>query len=346
MAATVTIDPEPYDRLIAARRTPEAVAWARHHLADGADPLDVLGAVAAVQRLVGERWASGAWSVAEEHAATSVALATVEAVDAHVGSLPQERGQVVLACAEREWHAVPALMVAAALRSRGWRVSVLGTSPSVGRFSATLQDTGPDAAAVSCSVLAGLPAARRFIEAARAQGIPVVVGGAAFGSDATRAMALGASAWAADALRAVEAVAGLPTVVAPAEPLDDAADSERAALERGADRLLEQILGAWAAADSRRGAGDGRMGESDARRVLALDGVPVAEDLVQQTLNAVIASLLTGEPSPLHETVAWVTALLAARGASLEHLQQLGDLVRTELRDFPLAQELVREHWV
>lgn len=341
----VTIDPEPYDRLLAGRRTPEAVAWAERHLDDGADPLDVLAAVAAVQRLVGERWASGAWSVAQEHAATSVALATVEVVDAHVRSLPQERGQVVLACAEREWHAVPALMVAAALRSRGWRVTVLGASPSVARFSAALQDTGPDAAAVSCSVLGGLPAARRFIEAARAGGIPVVAGGAAFGTDATRALALGASAWAADALRAGEAVANLPTVVTPVEPLDGDTDAERVALENATDHLLREILSVWAVADSRVGGSSGKMVAPGVRGAVVPDGVPVAWDLVQQTLNAVIASLLTGEPSPLHQTVAWVTALLTARGASLDHLTQLGDLVGNGLRDFPLAQELVREHW-
>ncbi|HEY6932484.1 MAG TPA: cobalamin-dependent protein [Marmoricola sp.] len=342
MRSSGCIDPGPFERAVAVRSVDDAIAWAGERLDDGADPLDVLDTIAEVQRRVGERWASGEWTVAQEHDATSVAVATIEAVDARVRDVPSRNGHVVLTCAEREWHAVPALMVAAALRSRGWTVTVLGPSASVARFSAALQDLGPDATAVSCSVLGALPAARRFIEASRTAGIPVVVGGSAFGGDASRALALGATAWAAGAREAVETVAALPSVVLAGGSADDPSAQERAALELAADHLLGQVLRSWAASSSPESAESATMGGA---RVAEPAGVPVAEDLVQQSLRAVIASLLTGEPGPLHQTTAWVAALLQARGASLEHLRRLGVSMETELRDFPLAQRLVREHW-
>ena len=93
----------------------------------------------------------------------------------------------MIACAEREWHAVPAMIVAGALRAEGWQITLLGASTPTARLSRYLQDLGPDVTAVSCSVAAGLPNARGFIEASTTAGIPVLAGGAAFGPDDRRA---------------------------------------------------------------------------------------------------------------------------------------------------------------
>ncbi|HEY0638474.1 MAG TPA: twin-arginine translocation pathway signal protein, partial [Pseudonocardiaceae bacterium] len=88
-----------------------------------------------------------------------------------------------------------------------------------------------------------------------------------------------------------------------------------------------------------------------AARVLAatapeLDAVrAVTQDVVAQALHAVSAALLTGDPRPLPETAAWAAELLLARGADAGLVQELGELLAAELREYPLARELAGRHW-
>jgi MerR family transcriptional regulator, light-induced transcriptional regulator len=313
-----------FEAALAATDTTAAIALVEAALADQADPVQLLiEVVAPAQREVGERWQRGEWSVAEEHAATAVAVAATEAIARQVRTLPVVHGHVVVACAEREWHALPAMIVDCALRANGWKTTLLGASTSPLRLSQYLQDLGPDALAVSCSMLGALPTTRRFIEASTSAGIPAVVGGAAFGPDAVRALALGATAWAPDAAHAVRAMSNLPAVVPPVEPLPSEAAAEQAALELANRDLVAQIGGQWA------------VGED----------VEVREDAVQQTLHAVWAALLTGDQRTIVDTAAWVHALLTARSADAAQVATLGTLTAAALRDYPLAHHLVTTSW-
>ena len=73
---------------------------------------------------VGERWASGAVSVAQEHLASSTVRAALQKL------LSDQRadvhGTAVLACAPGERHEIGLLMLAVMLRSDGWQVAYLG----------------------------------------------------------------------------------------------------------------------------------------------------------------------------------------------------------------------------
>jgi hypothetical protein len=233
----------------------------------------------------------------------------------------------VVACAEHEWHALPAMLVSNALRTRGWNVTMLGASTPTARLNRYLQDLGPDVTAVSCSVPAGLPHSRGFIEASTTAGIPVLAGGAAFGPDARRASALGATAWAPDARRAVEVVEDLPRVVRAAAPLPPAVTVEQSALQVAHRTLLGAVSGQWAAATT-------ASADADDLR-----------DAVDQTLHAVSGTLLTGDERLLHETSAWVDGVLNARGFPGQAHGELGTHLLRELRDFPLSTQLLRDHW-
>ncbi|ADB35366.1 cobalamin B12-binding domain protein [Kribbella flavida DSM 17836] len=294
-------------------------------LAEGADPIQLLTEVVApAQRTVGLRWQNGEWSVAAEHAATAVAVAATEAVARHVRTtVPVEHGHVVVACAEREWHALPATMIECALLANGWKTTPLGASTSPLRLSQYLQDLGPDVLAVSCSMLGALPTTRRFIEAAASAGIPTVVGGPAFGPDEVRAKALGATAWAPDAATAVRVLAGLPPVVPPVDPLPAEATSEQAALELAHRQLLTDITAQWQPPED----------------------LEIAEDAVQQTLHALWATLLTGDPRPLPDTARWITDLLVPRRADPGLVTTLATATTAVLRDYPRAHELLTTHW-
>lgn len=73
---------------------------------------------------VGERWASGSVSVAQEHLASSTVRAALQKL------LSDQRadvhGTAVLACAPGERHEIGLLMLAVLLRSDGWQVAYLG----------------------------------------------------------------------------------------------------------------------------------------------------------------------------------------------------------------------------
>ena len=259
-------------------------------LASGADPVSVLtDVVAAAQREVGKRWQRGEWSVAEEHAATAMAISATKVVAEHVRRAPVTRGTVIVACAEREWHALPAMIIDCALRAHGWDTTLLGASTNPMRLNQYLQDLGPEAVAVSCSVLGSLPTCRRFIEASTASGVPILVGGPAFGPDDLRARALGATAWARDAQGAIAAMSDLPAVVAPAAPLPGPAAAEQAALDEDHRRLVALLRARWSLTSAGHSPGD----------ELSPATLADAEDALHQVLHAISAALLTGDPRPV-----------------------------------------------
>ncbi|AXB44087.1 cobalamin B12-binding domain-containing protein [Amycolatopsis albispora] len=325
-----------FGRALDAVDTPAATALVGGLLDRGADPVVVLvEVIAAGQRAVGGHWQRGEWTVAREHAATGVSAAAVGVVAEHAGRVPVSRGRVVVACAEREWHALPASLVGHALRAHGWDVTLLGASTPAARLNQYLHDLGPDAVAVSCSVLGALPACRRIVEAATAAGIPVLAGGPGFGRDSRRALALGATAWAPEAYAAVEAVGALPRVVPPAPPLPAAAAAEQAELEVAHQRLQHALRAGWSLAT-----------EVLVKAPVVADSLAsVAKDVLDLSLHAVGAALLTGDPRPIPETSAWVAEVLTARGADPRLVAELGDLLAGVLADFPLARALVTEHW-
>ncbi len=321
-------DLERLDAAVAGGDVDGALTLVDDLLDEGLDPLDVVDVIAAVQKRVGERWQSAEWSVAQEHAATAVATSALESVRRTSRRVLPERGRIVIACAEHEWHALPAMLVSAALRSRGWHVTLLGASTPTARLNRYLQDLGPDITAVSCSVASGLPHSRAFIEASTTAGIPVLAGGAAFGPDARRSSALGATAWAPDARTAVEVVEKLPLVVRAAAPLPPEVTVEHSSLVSGHRSLVSTIAEAWAP-----------------YRDAGTEDQELLRDIVDQAVHAVGGALLTGDERLLAETSVWVRAVLEARGHAAVAWSDLGSLLLNALRDYPVASGLLQQHW-
>jgi methanogenic corrinoid protein MtbC1 len=320
-----------YDQALAHGDRSKIVALVDHLLGSGTAPLDILiDVVAAAQRNIGRRWQRGEWSVAQEHAATAMGIAATEVVARRIAETPVTRGQMLVTCAEKEWHWLPAAIIDCALRADGWQTVPLGPATSPLRFSQYIQDIGPDAVAVSCSVLGALPTTRRFIEASTTAGVPAVVGGAAFGDDDVRAKALGATAWARDAKGAVEAAAALPVVVPAVEPLPAAPVQELAAMEGDHLRLVDQVRRGWSVTAG---------ADADSVRAVARDAVP-------HMLHAVMAALLTDDPRTVAETAAWLAELLTSRGVDARSaVEDLSRVLAAALIDHPLAVALVRAHF-
>jgi len=94
-------------------------------------------------------------------------------------------------------------MVSELLRERGWRVLHLGAGATAEQMPSFLAAQRPRALLVSATTPWGLAGAAQMVEMAQRVGVPVLVGGAAFGADESRALQIGAAGWARSAADAV-----------------------------------------------------------------------------------------------------------------------------------------------
>lgn len=293
--------------------------------------LDVIGSV---QARVGVEWAANRISVAQEHAATAINERVIGTL-ALTGARPTgSRGRITVACVDGEWHALPARLLAEVLRLRDFTVDYLGAQVPSPHLITHLHRTGPDAVALSSSIATRLPTAHATISACQAAGVPVIVGGPAFGPDGRHARLLGADAWAPDARSAADTLAaGLPVPAHPhTQPLDDLphlADQEYTLVTRATPRLVGTVV------------------DRLAERVPAMAGYD-AEQLrhtaqdVRHVVDFLGVALYTGDDRVFTDFLDWTAAVLDARGVPSGLLGPLLTLLGDELRDFPRAAGLLR----
>ncbi|MCW0212178.1 MAG: cobalamin-dependent protein [Pseudonocardia sp.] len=300
-----------------------AVGLAQDLLDDGVPAQDVLlGLVARTQEQVGLRWQSGEWNVAQEHAATAVNERVVAAVARRTRGTG-EKGHVVLACLDGEWHALPARLVAEVLRLSGWQVTFLGASVPAAQLVSYLHQQGPDVVAVSCALPVHLPAAHRTIVAAQRTGTPVLAGGPGFGADGRWARRLGVDAWAPNAAEAVTLLDRLPWPE-PVPELGEDAGPEYAGLRSRRSSLV-------AAAGARLG---------DGYRLGGGAGVDAGlEDDLGQAVDFLSAAVYLGDPDVFTGYLSWLRDVLDSRSARTDALAAVLDEFRSGLHDFPFAQD-------
>ncbi|TXJ75042.1 cobalamin-binding protein [Streptomyces lavendulae] len=307
-------------------------------LAEGVDEETLLlEVIAPVQEMVGVEWAADRISVAQEHAATAVNERIVASL-AHRqggGPRPTHRGRVTVSCVDGDWHAFPARLLAEVLSLRGWRVDYLGAQTPTPHMVAHLHLTNPDAVLLSGSIPTHLPAAHAAITACRAIGVPVLVGGRAFGPGGRWARRLGADRWAADARGAAAVLdAGVPRPV-PAtgrQAVDDLphlADQEYTLVLQSRPRLVKHTL---TELEDRfpalRGYGDEQRERT-------------AEDLAH--IVGFLATALYVDDADLFTTfLVWTADILQARHVPAHSLVAALDILADELHDFPRARRLTR----
>ncbi|WKZ81756.1 MAG: cobalamin-dependent protein [Acidimicrobiia bacterium] len=187
------------DRLLAGDR-PGSWGVVESALASGLDPVrfyvDVL---APALRRIGDGWARGDFSVAEEHRASVVAGSLMGRLGPRFNRPGRKRGKVVIGTPPGEQHALAVGMAADLLRAAGWEVVDLGADLPVDEFVRAAKQAAPiDAVAVSVTASTSLGNARSLVSELRRAGVgPIVVGGGLV--DAAVAAELGGDAWAGDA---------------------------------------------------------------------------------------------------------------------------------------------------
>lgn len=277
----------------------EGDAGAVYHMARGllseGMPLDAVlfEVLAPVQAAIGHRWQSGDYLISEEHAATA-AVETVVSLLAGSLEQPDEGSHVVVAAVQGDTHSLPARLIAADLLYRGFRTTLLGATMPADDLRQYLTDETPDAVVLTCAMSMHLPGAAASIEACHAAGVPVLVGGHAFGPDGSWAERLGADGW----------VPGLADV---GDKLDiwmlDKPTASAAATGAAAqlDELSESrplyVTGAASALAAQAGGA----------------GVRYYDEL-QMLFDVLLAAMTVGDDNVLVEFVGWLAALLDADG--------------------------------
>ena len=132
-------------------------------------------------RLVGERWIEGSVSIAQEHAASQVAIRIVSRLSAQISRRGVSKGIIVLGTPATELHALPLMIAADLIRLEGFEVLDLGSNLPADSFAETaarqqrlvaigISATAPDQADAIQETIAEL---RRQVD------VPIFLGGSA-----------------------------------------------------------------------------------------------------------------------------------------------------------------------
>jgi len=173
-------------------------------LASGAEPgevhLDLLGPAL---ELVGYRWASGRWSIAQEHRATAESLRVVGRMGPLFRRPGRKAGTVVIGAAPGDPHALPVALAADLLREARLEVIDLGADTPGAAFIEAARSADDVVAVCVCVTTevegeAAEALAHEVHLVAQALDVPVLIGGRAVPSPEA-ALGLGGAAWSGSA---------------------------------------------------------------------------------------------------------------------------------------------------
>ena len=284
----------------------------------------VVNLLAAAQEEIGRRVYRAEWTVSEEHTATAATQASLDALSMTIHH-PSPQGLVVVACAEGNWHALAAQMLAEILQSAGVAVSFLGGSTPAVHVADLLDRLRPDAVAVSATLSYGFSGVVSIVDAAHQRGVPVLAGGRGLGPGPSWALRLGADGWSPDGPGIVAAL-DRGTLRAGTGSLGDldpvARDVDRRAHELASDVLAARPAGAAAL-------------EATSREPAAL------REQLAASIRSVADAAFLADLSPLAAHWTWLFGLRAARGApSAEMARAIERLVARLEHDAPDLADL------
>ncbi len=293
----------------------------------------IVDLLASAQNESGERWLRNQWTVADEHVVSGVTQRSLDAVANSVDP-PVQLGSVVVACAEGDWHSLPAQMCAEVLSSHGFDVSFLGASTPSDHVARLLTRDRPDALIVTCNLALFFPGVSSVVDAAHRTGTPVITGGRALLHGPEWSRRLGADAWAPDVAAASATLR--EWVVDRPSPSADPTTLDAIALQL--DHDAPQLAAAAFDTMFKTYPGMGRFTDEQLART--------REDLVY-IVRFIAAAQLVDDPTVLTEFLDWLSSLLASRDvprialiAGLEALEPLvgdadsaaGELTQVALR--------------
>jgi methanogenic corrinoid protein MtbC1 len=158
----------------------ELAAWTLRHALQEAPRAAVFdGLVTDAMRLVGQRWLSGEWSIADEHWASQTLVRALDAIRPVLGPEGRVGPVAVLAAPAGELHVAGLVCLEQCLREAGWQVANLGPDCPAADIARFVGERAPHLVAITASHPDRMGAVLDAVAAVRAAGpgIPIAVGG-------------------------------------------------------------------------------------------------------------------------------------------------------------------------
>jgi methanogenic corrinoid protein MtbC1 len=281
--------------------------------------------VVPAQARIGQLWLENEWSVAQEHAATAINEGLVHWLGSFAPAPQPGRPLVVVSCLEGERHALPALVVAEGLTAAGYRVTYVGGDPEPSDLLRQVLLLKPRAVLFSASLTSSLGSQKPLLGSIGAIGIPVIVGGQAFGGDGRRARALGAAAYAESVDDVLRLLAELPERMPVATPPPATeADVEAAWLVEYRHEITPYVVRALAQRHL-----DGGVRPEWWREL---------EEHLDHVIGCLASALVTGDETIMVEVRDWMEQVLTRRGADAAVVADTWQELAVPLRGHPLAR--------
>jgi MerR family transcriptional regulator, light-induced transcriptional regulator len=161
-----------------------------------------LGVVQPALHEIGRLWQEAKIGVANEHLATQITAAVMAELAGRIqpGGAAGEGRRAIVSCSPGEMHVLGGQMVSDFLEADGWEVLPLGADTPAEELARLAREEGVDVVALSTALPVHLLAAGTACAALRRLPDPpfIVAGGQAFGGEESRAIAVGADAFAPD----------------------------------------------------------------------------------------------------------------------------------------------------
>jgi methanogenic corrinoid protein MtbC1 len=160
----------------------ELAAWVLQRALEEQSRAEVFdGILRDAMRLVGERWSTGQWSIAEEHLASRTLVRALELIRPQPGPESRIGPVAVLAGVAGEQHVIGLLCLEQALVDQGWTVANLGADMPAADLAGFVRRNDTALVALSCALRDRVGDLASSITALRAaadgRAIPILVGG-------------------------------------------------------------------------------------------------------------------------------------------------------------------------
>ena len=199
-------------KLLSDLKEPEALAFVDKSLAEGADPMDLMGQAKEAMNIVGERFASEEYFIPDLVFSGEILKGIVKKLEPHLKKGVEEKrlGKVVIGTVAGDIHDIGKDMVVFMLDVNGFDVIDLGIDVPVQKFVDTIKETGSKVVGLSGFLTLAFQSMKDTVDAIKAAGlrdqVKIMIGGGQI-DDQVKGFT-GADAYGKDAMAAVTLAKG------------------------------------------------------------------------------------------------------------------------------------------
>ena len=199
-------------KLLSDLKEPEALAFVDKSLAEGADPMDLMGQAKEAMNIVGERFASEEYFIPDLVFSGEILKGIVKKLEPHLkkGAEEERLEKVVIGTVAGDIHDIGKDMVVFMLDVNGFEVVDLGIDVPVQKFVDTIKETGSKVVGLSGFLTLAFQSMKDTVDAIKAAGlrdqVKIMIGGGQI-DDQVKGFT-GADAYGKDAMAAVQLAKG------------------------------------------------------------------------------------------------------------------------------------------